>query len=403
MRNFIVLLIFLLGVSVLDAPYIVHADGIPLWPDNLDDSSSVAITSDSNFSGAGWIEVSEPPFDDMPVADHYYVDSIVSTIASPPSGGSAISGTLYVNIGSSINAYTSNNSSLVNVLSSVTSGFSRFVPSYYICRIEYGSNIDFDEVNLVLQNSNIYRTFDGSASFQYLLFSGKQFSGALPLTITADDVPYSSDIITMRWDFNAVSDQSGATVSVQSQAGLEFTDVKNGLLKNIIELITNLPEKIGDIISSLFLPSEDYITNKVTEFSDQVEDHLGFLGFPLMITSDLLLSVNSYSGAGSGVIPFPGVPVKLPDAQYQLIEEQNVDLGEWFTKFPELQSALQLATSWILFLLVFARAKHMLSKFFGMDDDTVELEKYVPDADDIVVPPERGYRGRIVDAENWVG
>lgn len=66
-------------------------------------------------------------------------------------------------------------------------------------------------------------------------------------------------------------------------------EIKNNLTNGFNNLITNiieLPAKIGQALKSLFVPSDDYFTNKIEEMQTELEDNLGAVYQVMSILDD---------------------------------------------------------------------------------------------------------------------
>lgn len=149
---------------------------------------------------------------------------------------------------------------------------------------------------------------------------------------------------------------------------MEQKSVVNGLLETIIAGITSLPGLIIDgfsnLLKALFIPSEDFLVNKINEFAKSLEAHLGFLAFPVTVINDLLQAALAVSD-GDGTFTFPAIQFEQNGQMITLSDEYNIDLNDTLTAFPDLQKYLRLASSFVLLLLVVARAIHLLRHYFG--------------------------------------
>lgn len=356
------------------------SEGVPLWPENVTESTPSPAFSASFVDE--WVEVSEPPFEGMPEADVYYVQRYgISAIAADPSH--TYQSSLYVRTNAGNISFSSAGATgLVGVSASKSVEYTSFIPYRFYTTLDFNNRINLEENSVVIQSAGLKLT-GFTDSYSVYSVSSSDFKDDIskprfPLDITDDN---GDDVEGISFDFrlNGGVNVSGQNISVGPDISVKTSDVKIGLLKSILSAVGSIPDLIGDMLSRLFIPSEDFITGKIQSFSDQVEEHLGFLGFPVVVTNDFLQALAGYKGTGSGVIHFPGIPVQLPGKKFDLVKEQDVDLGEWFTKFPALQAAIQFVTSFCIFVLVFNRAKHMLSRYFAQDGEFIELD--VPDLD----------------------
>ncbi len=112
----------------------------------------------------------------------------------------------------------------------------------------------------------------------------------------------------------------------------EQNETSKGILGKIGDLfneIINLPKKLIEllleVLKSLFIPSDDYFTNKFNEIKELVESNLGVLAYPLTIAIDTFEFMLTIEDTGSYVISWPNVVV--PNFNFVIIPAGSFDLS----------------------------------------------------------------------------
>lgn len=94
-------------------------------------------------------------------------------------------------------------------------------------------------------------------------------------------------------------------------------DEVNETNKNIFEAILDLPNTIVNLIldglSSLFIPSDDFLQNWFTEMQESLEEQLGFLSYPTTWIITILQRFMTLEDTGSYVISWGNINVPLFD------------------------------------------------------------------------------------------
>lgn len=361
------------------------AEGIPLHPDNiLDISPSPALDDVPEY-----IEVFEPPVEGMPEADHYYIADVPVA---------AVAGTFFITVyltrDGVTSSFTTNNGTAgsggtLTLGTTQTSGYSTVYANRMYVYFDNNSTQMLGDTDFTFDNlkvTGIQRATSAASSAGMNMGDLKVtnisipeigFSDSnptLPVTVSASDY---GDVGFSSWNcsFNrSTNSQNFANYYMLQFSFTQETSTKNAILSKldgILGVLSGLADAISDgiskVLSTLFIPSDGFLIDHLQGFSDSVEEHLGFLGFPFVVASDLSLMVVNYSGAGSGVIKFDGLTLDLPGAeQSTIIPATDIDLGEWFTKFPAVSSALQFITTLLILVAVFNHSVHLLSKYFAI-------------------------------------
>lgn len=154
------------------------------------------------------------------------------------------------------------------------------------------------------------------------------------------------------------------------KANQETADNTKGIWDTLLNLPSVIIDGFKNLLESLFVPDENWLTDKLSELSDTVEEHLGFLGFPVTATVDfleLLLDTND----PESTFTFPEISFTLNGTKHVIYAGGTFDLLTVSAQFPQVYSYLQLATNLLLLLLVCARAANMFGKYFGTHVENV--------------------------------
>lgn len=268
--------------------------------------------------------------------DEWYVPaSVYQRLVAGVSVMSSISvdvKTLSVMVGSTLYS-TTPDSGFVNITSSGKVG-------YRTLSVQAASNVNLDSYALAFEKMNLsfagYRWPESDISF-FSMSTGTNTVVTLSRMGKVDSVPYplwtgsgSGKIFTIRFKETDISLNSGQytyaadvgfatfektdlkldeinkSVKDQTEQDKKHHEENKGFFQSIISGITNLPKLIGDMLYNVFVPSDDYFTNKITEVSEGIEEHLGFIGYPISKVLDLFNAISKIGpGAPSGVISIP--------------------------------------------------------------------------------------------------
>lgn len=145
--------------------------------------------------------------------------------------------------------------------------------------------------------------------------------------------------------------------------------------KGILQTILDLPGKLLEMLKSLFIPSENYFSDKFDELLDTFTNKLGFLGYPFVFTIDVLKFFLTIEDTGSYVISWNDIPVPTYP-EHILIHSGSFDLST-VLQSEVLHTAHNLYFIFInaLLLLSFIKLCHnkYCEMFGGEPDDTVYL------------------------------
>lgn len=167
--------------------------------------------------------------------------------------------------------------------------------------------------------------------------------------------------------------------SLQSQTQSltdKLTDVKDGIVQGIIDLkdattqgftdvvqgITDLPGKIGEMLTGLIVPDEQKVSDKFSNFRDLAEEKLGVIyQVPEMMFS-MANSIVSGAVEQKGEMTLPKFEIIMPATNQSRAGERLTVWEEYtFQIWPEgtevIHTAVQTATSMICVILTFNALK----------------------------------------------
>lgn len=154
------------------------------------------------------------------------------------------------------------------------------------------------------------------------------------------DVPAISSSDVESLDIYFVLDDNLAFEGVAGSGSASDTPVDNietdtgnifTWIRDIFQWLLSLPSALGDLLLSLFIPSESDLINLHNEFEDLLNGKLGFVGQ----AGDWLLSFfgslkTSLENVEEYTIQFPGISFPMNGTTYQLVESQTVNLDNDF-------------------------------------------------------------------------
>lgn len=218
-------------------------------------------------------------------------------------------------------------------------------------------------------------------------YGGAYYFNLLPVFVKSIEHNYLPEIESKLGDIDShIQDQT-------KQQAQQHEETK-GLLGTVIDGIKNLPGKIWEVVETglkkLFIPGDDFLSNKVKELSDKLLDSLGFLYYPFDWTFDLLSSFLDFNDNASMEISWPDITVKLPDQTFTIVsagsfnfEDELVGSDDGKQLYTNLVDAVRLITSIILFACMLIQGANLVAGFFGLDpiiDPSVFASQGVMDA-----------------------
>lgn len=168
----------------------------------------------------------------------------------------------------------------------------------------------------------------------------------------------------------------------------EAEETRKGILetiKGIFSAIAELPKKLVELLieglKSLFIPSDDFFSNKFDELTQNVEKKMGVLAYPLTITIETFQFLLTVEDTGSYIITWPDVVV--PNFDFVIIPSGSFDLSiilenGWINMAHNLY---MIFVSTYLLLSFFKFCNNKYSDMFGGDYDNTD---YVIVEDSIV-------------------
>ena len=171
--------------------------------------------------------------------------------------------------------------------------------------------------------------------------------------------------------------QVSSSISQQTQTlSSKLDSVKDGIVEDLIELkdtvtkgfgdvvqgITDLPGKIGEMLQGLIVPDPDKVSGKFSEFNDLAEEKLGVIyQVPEMVIS-MGQSIVSGAVEQKGEMTLPKFELIMPATNQSRAGESLVVWEEYtFPIWPEgtevIHTAVQTATSMLCVILTFNALK----------------------------------------------
>lgn len=152
-----------------------------------------------------------------------------------------------------------------------------------------------------------------------------------------------NDNPTRRVAYAGLKDVYAAVRFDDSSITIDANQSTNGLLDGIIQILMaivdgilslpgNIASAIGDVLQSLFVPSQDFLTMIQQEFEELLSDRLGFLYHAGTMITDLATGIyDQLSNSYDMVFEFPGIGFEsdLVDSGYiEILEPTTVSLDD---------------------------------------------------------------------------
>ena len=150
-------------------------------------------------------------------------------------------------------------------------------------------------------------------------------------------------------------------------------DEVNETNKNIFEAILDLPNTIVNLLidglSSLFIPSDDFLQNWFTEMQESLEEQLGFLSYPTTWIITILQRFMTLEDTGSYVLSWGNINVPLFDVP--IIQAGSFDLAtllenDTINTFHEIYFMVLNALTLLAFM---GLCMNTYNRIFGGDQD----------------------------------
>lgn len=221
----------------------------------------------------------------------------------------------------------------------------------------------------------IYYSFDNGGVMDSL-----EFSGIYPNYSSSDNSGVIYLCVICPYIGSSMSGQPPAetTTTETSSGGVVTTgdisvdvnidlDETNGILGDILSVLSDFVGDIIDGIEGLFVPDEDYLENWLADLIDLFEDKFGSTGIDITPLKDALLDMATYGATTS--IRFPGIdlyscgiPFYIPPRAVQL-----QPFGSPIDTYIEL--SVNIAATLAVFNLLFTKIKAIL-----VGERVVEIE-----------------------------
>lgn len=111
-----------------------------------------------------------------------------------------------------------------------------------------------------------------------------------------------------------------------TQAVKDSNETNKSILQKIIDLPSTIINLLINALKSLFIPEDDYFTNKFNEIRDNATAKLGILGYPFILVTDTLEFFLTIEDTESYVIKWSGISV--PNFEdHNIIEPGSFDFA----------------------------------------------------------------------------
>lgn len=236
---------------------------------------------------------------------------------------------------------------------------------------------DVKVTSLYYLNGNTFnRTFNAIASGSATIdkSTGNVTNGSFNTTI-------NNQTDTIINNQNKNQQETNEKLEQVNDTNKSILDTIKGVFTAIIELPKKLVELLIEGLKSLFIPSDDFFSNKFDELTQNVEKKMGVLAYPLTITIETFQFLLTVEDTGSYIITWPDVVV--PNFDFVIISSGSFELSiilenGWINMAHNLY---MIFVSTYLLLSFFKFCNNKYSDMFGGDYDNTD---YVIVEDSIV-------------------
>lgn len=113
-----------------------------------------------------------------------------------------------------------------------------------------------------------------------------------------------------------------------SELGEKISNKFDEIKVKITNTIVALGEDIIEGLKRLFIPSEDFLNDKLDEFLDVYEDHFGIFAQGTIYFTNAIRKVDSVLSDSYSFV-FPELSVTIVGKKYVFSEQQTVDINQW--------------------------------------------------------------------------
>lgn len=153
-----------------------------------------------------------------------------------------------------------------------------------------------------------------------------------------------------------------------------------GKIGDILNLLINLPSTIVqllidgllELMQTLFIPDNDYLTDWFTDIRDEFEGQLGFLSYPVTWIIQILERFLTLEDTGHYVITWSGIQV--PNFDFNIIPAGSFDLATLLENdtINNMHELYFIITNALLLLAFFSLCMNTYNRVFGGDIDNYE-------------------------------
>lgn len=153
----------------------------------------------------------------------------------------------------------------------------------------------------------------------------------------------------------------------------EKLDTAETTRKGILQQILDLPGKFLDMLKSLFIPADDYFSNKFDDLLDSITNKLGILGYPFVLVLDTFDFFLTVEDTGSYLIEWDNITV--PNFEdHVIIPAGSFDFSSLLSITPLnlLHNLYFVFINALLILSFFKLCNNTYARIFGGEVDEVE-------------------------------
>ena len=258
------------------------------------------------------------------------------------------------------------------------------------CVIDLTLDYSVDDSHYVVPKEKLNISFSNDVEYIFVLSSSASSLGALSSDDIYDQISFvvsgltGNEQLEGKQDLtNQKIDETNKKLDEQTDAIKDQTETNKNIFERLGELLNflnpfskdffvyKLIELLGDLIKSLFVPSDDFLSNWFTEVSDYFEDAFGILYYPIDLVIQVLGRFDNISGQ-EPVISFGNFSlfgaVLIPSYTYNFNDILSNDTLKTIHDF------YLITIDVILWLGLLVYCKNVIANIFGgkFTDDVID-------------------------------
>jgi len=168
----------------------------------------------------------------------------------------------------------------------------------------------------------------------------------------------------------------------------QLIELPGKIINGITSALSSIVSLIGDLLKSLFIPSDDYLQGWFTDVQGSIETQLGFLAYPFTWILEVLGKFLTLSDTGSYVISWSAL--KVPNFEdFTLISAGSYDLASLLSNktIKAFHDMYLIILDALMVLAFMSLCMNTYNKVFGGDQDNYE---YISVDEGYTADPETG-------------